>query len=96
MGAKKLREEAWTLQQTTDEMTGAAPARERPRRKPGPKARVEIEVQESDGEEDGVAPQPRRSTRKGKQVHRAAQVIDAEYEEFDGDEDDDYMDVDDN
>jgi hypothetical protein len=55
MGAKKLREEVWTLQQTTDEMTGAAPARERLRCKPGPKARVEIEVHESDGGEDGVA-----------------------------------------
>jgi hypothetical protein len=30
MGAKKLREEMWTPQQTTGEMTGAVPARERP------------------------------------------------------------------
>jgi hypothetical protein len=37
MGAKKVREEAWTLQQTTGKMTGAAPPCERPtRRKPGP------------------------------------------------------------
>jgi hypothetical protein len=66
MGAKKPLEEAWALQPMTDKLTGAAPAREHPRRKPGSEAGVDIEVQESDKEEfeDGVAPQPRRSSRK--------------------------------
>jgi hypothetical protein len=47
---KKLREEAWQLQQTTDEMTGAVQLRERPRRRGGRRRAVEIAVQESDDE----------------------------------------------